>query len=133
LVLPEGEGVAVMHPALQLIFAKPAAQSALAVNWAQRVLLCALLAAMALPAGSALAQDNPFMPKLSLQGDQKRKLTPEEEERQQRLDADYKAATKKIPDQKAADPWADVRQAPAAPAPKTTASAQKKKTQPQAQ
>jgi hypothetical protein len=93
-----------------------------------RALLGFVLAAVfALPAASALAQDiggggggNPLAPKLSIGGEQKRKLTPEEEERQKRIDADYKAATSKIPDQKARDPWADVRQAP------TTADAKKK-------
>jgi len=68
-------------------------------------------AALILPATNASAQ-NPFTPKLSLQGDQKRPLTPEEIERQKQLDAEYKAATKKIPDQRAADPWASVRPAP---------------------
>jgi hypothetical protein len=52
-----------------------------------------------------------------LQGDQKRPLTPGERERQKKLDDDYKAATKKIPNQKAADPWAIVRPTPTAPAP----------------
>jgi hypothetical protein len=36
------------------------------------------------------------MPSFSLQGDKKRPLTPEEQERQKQLDNDYKAATKKI-------------------------------------
>lgn len=127
------------HPAPRDTSAKHAAQSGLAANRSRRMLLCVLLAAVvALPAGRALAQEsnsNPFMPKMSLQGEQKRQLTPEEEERQRRLDADYKAATKKIPDQKPADPWGDVRQAPASPAQKATASAQKKKqpAQPQPQ
>ncbi len=102
-----------------------------------RVLIGLVLAgALALPAARALAQDsggNPIMPKFSIGGgEQKRKLTPEEEERQRRLDADYKAATSKIPTQKTLDPWADVRQAPAgsgqkASAPAHNASAQKKK------
>ena len=87
-----------------------------------------LVAAFALPGASALAQDsggvNPFMPKMSVGGEQKRKLTPEEEERQKQIDADYKAATSKIPARKAPDPWADVRQGPAAPGPKASASTQ---------
>jgi hypothetical protein len=96
-----------------------------------------LVAAFAMPGASALAQDsggggNPFMPKMSIGGEQKRKLTPEEEERQRQIDADYKAANSKIPTQKALDPWADVRQAPATSGPKASASthnasAQKKK------
>jgi hypothetical protein len=44
-------------------------------------------------------------PKINLlQGDQKRSLTPGERERRKKLDDDYKAATNKIPNQKAADP-----------------------------
>jgi hypothetical protein len=70
------------------------------------------------------------MPKFSIGGDQKRKLTPEEEEQQNKIDSDYKAATSKIPAQKTPDPWGDVR--PAASGQKTSsstqnASAQKKK------
>jgi hypothetical protein len=84
-----------------------------------------LVAAFALPGASALAQENPFMPKMSIGGEQKRALTPEEQERQKQIDADYKAATSKIPAQKkAADPWADVRQWPAASGPKASASTQ---------
>jgi hypothetical protein len=44
--------------------------------------------------------------------DQKRLTPPEERERQKKLDNDYKAATNKIPDQKASDPWAIVRPTP---------------------
>ncbi len=58
------------------------------------------------------------MPSMSLQGDKKRPLTPEEQERQKQLDNDYKAATNKIPEQKANDPWANVRPTPTVPAPK---------------
>jgi hypothetical protein len=58
------------------------------------------------------------MPSISLQGDKKRPLSPEEQERQKQIDNDYKAATSKMPDQKANDPWANVRQAPTVPAPK---------------
>jgi hypothetical protein len=99
----------------------------------------ALAVAFTLPAGIAWAQDsgggggNPIMPKFSIGGEQKRKLTPEEEERQKQLDADYKAATSKIPAQKTPDPWGDVRQAPGgagqkASAPTQSVSAQKKKS-----
>jgi len=95
-----------------------------------------LAAALVVPATTAFAQDsgggNPIMPKFSIGGEQKRKLTPEEEERQKQIDADYKAATSKIPTQKTLDPWGDVRQAPSASGPKPSsaqnASAQKKKT-----
>jgi hypothetical protein len=55
---------------------------------------------------------NPFMPGLSLGEKEKKQLTPEEQERQKQLDAAYKAAQKKIPDQKAADPWGGVRPTP---------------------
>ena len=76
--------------------------------------LILLAAALALIITNAYAQQTP---KINLlQGDQKRPLTPEEREQQKKLDDDYKAATKKVPDQKAIDPWGDVRptQTPAA-------------------
>ena len=73
---------------------------------------------IALQSGSAFAQSNPFMPKMSLGGQEKKALSPEEQEKQKQLDADYKAATNKVPDQKANDPWASVRQTPTVPAPK---------------
>lgn len=99
-----------------------------------RTLLALLLVVtFAVPATSVLAQDGGLpMPKFSIGGEQKRKLTPEEEEQQKKVDSDYKAATRKIPDQKAADPWADVRQAPSAPGQKAAtqnAATQKKKLQ----
>src|SRR5262252_9536565 len=47
-----------------------------------------------------------------------RTLTPEERERQKQIDDDYKAANKKVPDQKAKDPWADVRSGPTVTDPK---------------
>lgn len=56
------------------------------------------------------------MPNVSpWQKDQKRLTPAEERERQKRLDDDYKAAAKKIPDQKANDPWAIVRPPPTVP------------------
>jgi hypothetical protein len=54
----------------------------------------------------------------------KAKPTPEDIEKQQRLDDAYKSATNKIPDQKSNDPWAVVR-------PNGSAPAAKKKTQTQ--
>ncbi len=104
-------------------------------KWPRALLGLGLAAAFALPAAMALAQDsgiNPLSPKLSIGGEHKKKLTPEEEERQKQIDADYKAATSKIPAQKAPDPWADVRHAPAASGQKASvpahnASVQKKK------
>jgi hypothetical protein len=98
-----------------------------------------LATAFVLPSARVSAQDvggggggNPLSPKISIGGEQKRKLTPEELERQQQIDADYRAATSKIPAQKTPDPWGDVRQAPAGSGQKTfsstqNASAQKKK------
>jgi len=81
-----------------------------------------LARALAVPTGSAFAQSNPFMPKMSLQGDQEKQLTPEEQERQKQIDEAYKAATNKIPNQVANDPWTGVGPAPAAPAPKKAAT-----------
>jgi len=91
---------------------------------ALRILLPAA-AIMALLTGAASAQQigvgsngGAPMPSLSLGGDSgKRKLTPEEQEKQDQLDKAYKAATSKIPDQKPADPWAAVRPSTPAPAP----------------
>jgi hypothetical protein len=77
-------------------------------------MLCKVAAATALFAAmtaSAPAQ-NLFAPKMTLGDEPKRALTPEEQARQQKLDEAYKAATNKIPDQKANDPWATVRQSP---------------------
>ena len=92
-------------------------------KWLRALLGLVLAAAFALPGAGALAQ-SPIMPKISIGGEQKRALTPEEQERQKQIDADYKAATSKIPAQKAPDPWADVRQAPASSGQKPSASAQ---------
>ena len=79
-------------------------------------------AIVALLTGAAYAQTssgNPLMPSFSIGSDQKRKLTPEEQERQNELDNAYKSATNKIPDKKTGnDPWGDVRPAAPAPAPK---------------
>ncbi len=105
-------------------------------KWLRMWLGVVLAAALTLPGTSALAQSSPIMPKFSIGGEQKRALTPEEQERQKQIDADYKAATSKIPAQKAPDPWADVRQGPAASGAKASAStqnasAQKKKQSPQ--
>jgi hypothetical protein len=81
-----------------------------------------LVAAFALPGASALAQSLP--PINLLGGQEKRKLTPEEQARQNQIDADYKAANSKVPTQKAPDPWGDMRQGPAASGPKASASTQ---------
>ncbi|MGB8628768.1 MAG: hypothetical protein WCD69_05165 [Xanthobacteraceae bacterium] len=85
--------------------------------WSKPLLLSV---ALSLLSGSAFAQiggpsssgSNPLMPGMSLGGKERKQLTPEEQEKQKQLDADYKAATKKIPDQKATDPWGGVRPTP---------------------
>jgi len=91
------------------------ARKRLTRTWGTLIRLAATLAVLT---GSAFAQSNPFMPKMSLGGQEKKALTPEEQEKQKQLDAAYRAATNKIPNQTANDPWATVRPAPAAPAPK---------------
>ena len=83
-------------------------------GWSKFLLLAV---ALALLTGTASAQ-NPLMPGISLGKEQKRKLTPEEQEQQKQIDQDYKAATKKVPEQKANDPWASVRPTPTVPAKK---------------
>jgi hypothetical protein len=79
--------------------------------------LMPLAGALAVMTANASAQSLPPINLLQLQREQKH-LTPEEQEQQKKLDDAYKTATKKIPDQKANDPWGDVRQAPTVPAPK---------------
>ena len=104
----------------------PAAPNKLSqFRWSKLLLVAAGLAVLT---GSASAQ-NPLMPGVSLGGEQKRQLTPEEKERQKQLDNDYNAATGKVPDQKATDPWANVRPTPGTPNPKTPTVAGPKKKQ----
>jgi hypothetical protein len=76
--------------------------------------LLSVSAVAQIPAPSSSSGTNPLMPGLSLGEKEKRQLTPEEQERQKQLDADYKKATNKIPDQKATDPWGGVRPTPTA-------------------
>ena len=79
--------------------------------------LLLLVAAFALPAASASAQ---MSPELSFPTQkQEKQLTPEQQKYQNELDRSYKATNKKIPDQKPSDPWATMRSAPSASAPKT--------------
>jgi hypothetical protein len=92
-----------------------AARKKLTRAWSTLIPLAAILTVLT---GSAFAQSNPFMPKMSLGGQEKKALTPEEQEKQKQLDDAYRSATNKIPNQSANDPWASVRRAPAAPAPK---------------
>ena len=80
-------------------------------RWGRLIPLAGVLALMT---AEASAQG---MPPISLRPNE-RTLTPEERERQKQIDDDYKAATKKIPEQRANDPWAAIRPTPTAPAPK---------------
>jgi hypothetical protein len=78
-----------------------------------------LAGALALTTPNASAQSLPPINLLQLQLQQQQKhLTPEEQEQQKKLDDAYKAGTKKIPEAKANDPWADVRQTPTVLPPK---------------
>src|SRR6516165_7417592 len=71
--------------------------------------------ALVLIASNAFAQ----VPQPNVSPWQQKSLTPAEERaRQKKIDDDYKAATKQIPDQKPNDPWATARQT-TVPAPKT--------------
>jgi hypothetical protein len=79
--------------------------------------LLLLVVAFALPTARASAQMSPQM-SFPTQKQQKQ-LTPEQQKYQNELDENYKAANKKIPDQKPSDPWASMRSAPSASAPKT--------------
>ena len=72
-------------------------------------------ALIALPGGAAMAQGLP-MPGFQLGGG--KQMSPEEKERQDRLEKAARDAQSKIPDQKASnDPWASVRSSET-PAPK---------------
>jgi hypothetical protein len=76
-----------------------------------------LAGALALMTANASAQSLPPINLLQLQQPQNH-LTPEEQEQRDKLDDAYKAATKKIPDQKVHDPWADARETSTVPDPK---------------
>lgn len=84
--------------------------------------LIPLAGALALMTTYASAQG---MPPISLRAPE-RTLTPEERERQKQIDNDYKAATNKIPEQKANDPWTAIRPTPSTPSPKTPIGSKKK-------
>ena len=78
--------------------------------------LLLLAAASVLLTESASAQ---MSPELSFPTQkQQKQLTPEQKKYQQELDDSYKAASKKIPEQKANDPWAEIRPAPSVPSSK---------------
>jgi len=72
-------------------------------------------ALLALLSGAAAAQGFPMT--MPLQQD-KPPPTQDEVDRQRALDSAYKSATSKIPDKKAADPWAAVRPSAGTPAAK---------------
>ena len=74
--------------------------------WSKPLLLAA---ALALLSGSASAQMSGGRPG---PGPPDTGPTPLEQQRQKRIDNDYKAATKNIPDQKPKDPWGDIRPTP---------------------
>lgn len=63
-------------------------------------------AGFGLAAAPAQAQ---LMPGISLGGSSKPKLTPEQQEKQDRLDRAYKAATDSQPAAKPVDPWGNAR------------------------
>ena len=64
---------------------------------------------LALLTGAAAAQLP--VPGLSFGHDEKRKLTPEEQEAQDARDKAYKSELNKIPEKKANDPWGNIRDA----------------------
>jgi len=82
-------------------------------GWSRLLPLAGALVLMAANASAQVPEPN-----VSPWEKNQKPLTPaQERERQKKLDADYKAATNKIPDQKANDPWAVVRPPPTVPAP----------------
>src|SRR5579864_6583380 len=88
------------------------------------------IAAPAMLIHPVFAQSTPGMA-IPLQSDDTK--SPEEIEKQKRIDDDYKATMKKIPDAKANDPWGNMRSADTTTAAKPTqlkpkSPTQKKKT-----
>ena len=84
--------------------------------WSKLLLLAAVLLSLT---GNAVAQS---LPDVNVpNSDERRRLMLEkmqELRQQKRIDDAYRAARNKIPNQKASDPWADVRPPVATPAPK---------------
>lgn len=72
--------------------------------------------AVALPAAPVLAQGINLMPEV-------KHKTPEEIERDRKVEDAYKARLRTIPDAQATDPWGGMRAAPAKPAAKPAARA----------
>jgi hypothetical protein len=56
------------------------------------------------------------MPGISLHDGGTRKLTPEEQAKQDAIDHAYKSTLQKIPEKKAGDPWGNIRSSPPASA-----------------
>jgi hypothetical protein len=83
-----------------------------------------LILTMAGAWAQGVSMDNGMMGFSPFKQTEKPKPTPEEMEKQQRLDDAYKAATNKIPDQKSNDPWGAVRATSPAPAAKKKSSTQ---------
>lgn len=84
--------------------------------WSKLLLLAAVLLSLT---GNALAQSYPDVNVPN--SDERRRLMlgkMRELQQQKRLDDAYRAARNKIPNQKATDPWADVRPSGPTPAPK---------------
>jgi hypothetical protein len=77
--------------------------------WSKPLLMAA---ALALVSGSASAQMSGGRGGPSSPGPPDTGPTPLEQQRQKQIDNDYKAASKNIPDQKAKDPWGEVRPTP---------------------
>jgi hypothetical protein len=84
----------------------------LASAGATLLLLTAVAAAQGVTMGENGVGFSPFKQQ------DKKPLTQDEIDKQRKLDDAYKAATNKIPDQKANDPWAVVRPSNPTPAPK---------------
>ena len=96
-----------------------------------------LVRTVGLAVGFAVAAASPFVrpvmaqqgPSMAIPLNQDEAKSPEEIEKQQKIESDYKATIKKIPDAKANDPWGNMRSAdtatsakPAQIKPKTTAA-----------
>jgi hypothetical protein len=78
--------------------------------------LVAMMVAMMALTGSVLAQ----MPPMNFPMGKEKTLTDEEKAKNAQREQDYKSAIGKIPDQKPADPWGNVRDNGAQPAKPTT-------------
>ena len=94
----------------------------------RNILRKAVCAAALSAAMTGMASAQFPMPSVNLE--QEKHRTPEQIQHDQAIDKAYQSATKKIPDQTTPnDPWATVRPAPSAPAPKKLQTAKDKKQQ----